>query len=149
MAKYIELKSFTVHGELITLKKLNKMAYDKEPTYGNGKICYIDLPSRDINESAAFYEIIFGWKKRVRGDGSVAFDDGVGQVSGTWRADRRPFTELGTLIHIMVDDIEASMMLIVENGGHIVRQVGEDAPEITAWFVDPTGNLLGLYQEPK
>ncbi len=128
--------------------KIMKMANNKVPTYGNGKICYIELPTRDIEESATFYEKIFGWMKRVRGDGSIAFDDGVGEVSGTWRTDRKPVVELGTLIHIMVDDIEATMMLIVENGGHIVRQVGEDAPEITAWFRDPTGNVLGLYQEP-
>ena len=28
------------------------------------------------------------------------------------------------------------------------HMVGADAPEITARFTDPYGNLLGLYQEP-
>jgi hypothetical protein len=27
---------------------------------------------------------VFGWKLRTRGDGAVAFDDGVGQVSGSF-----------------------------------------------------------------
>jgi uncharacterized protein len=150
MTKYIELQSFKFRIEMITLnKKLSNMAYDIEPTCGNGKICHLELPSRNIDESAAFYELIFGWKKRERDDGSVAFDDGVGQVSGTWRADRKLLKEPGTLVHIMFDNIEATMMLFVENCGQIVRQVGEDAPEITALFVDTTGNLPGLYQEPK
>jgi uncharacterized protein len=117
------------------------------PTFGNGKICYIELPSRNIDESSSFYNKVFGWMIRKRGDGSTAFDDSVGEVSGTWRTDRKPFIELGTLIHIMVDDIETTIKVITENGGKIVRPVGLDAPEITAWFNDPTGNVLGLYQE--
>jgi hypothetical protein len=34
--------------------------------------------------SVAFYRTVFGWSVRQRGDGSLAFDDGVGEVSGTW-----------------------------------------------------------------
>lgn len=30
------------------------METDNHPTFGNGKICYIELPSRDINESSFF-----------------------------------------------------------------------------------------------
>jgi hypothetical protein len=29
-----------------------------------------------------------------------------------------------------------------------VQPIGMDAPEITARFSDPAGNVLGLYQEP-
>ena len=47
----------------------------------------------------------------------------------------------------MVDDIEATIKLVTENGGTIVQPVGADAPEITARFSDPTGNILGLYEE--
>jgi predicted enzyme related to lactoylglutathione lyase len=117
------------------------------PTFGNGKICYIELPSRDINESSAFYKIVFGWEIRTRGDGSVAFDDTVNEVSGTWRTDRKSATELGLLVHIMVDDIEASIKAVIDNGGKIVQPVGMEAPEITARFSDPSGNILGLFQQ--
>lgn len=117
------------------------------PTFANGKICYIELPSRDINESASFYNKVFGWQIRTRGDGSVAFDDGVNEVSGTWRTDRKPATELGLLVHIMVDDIEATISTVIDNGGKIVQQVGMEAPEITARFSDPTGNILGLFRQ--
>lgn len=53
------------------------MEKHNHPTFGNGKICYIELPSRDIDESSLFYSKVFGWKIRTRGDGSVAFDDTV------------------------------------------------------------------------
>jgi hypothetical protein len=36
----------------------------------------------------------------------------------------------------------------VANGGEIVQLIGVDAPEITARFSDPAGNVVGLYQEP-
>jgi predicted enzyme related to lactoylglutathione lyase len=122
------------------------MTNNEEPHYGNGKICYLELPSRDIEESSSFYQAIFDWKVRRRGDGSIAFDDGVNEVSGTWRTDRKPTTEIGMLLHIMVDDIEITIKKIMERGGTIVRPLGLDAPEITAWFKDLSGNILGLYQ---
>ena len=117
------------------------------PHFANGKICYIELPSRDITESASFYKEVFDWNVRTRSDGSAAFDDGVGEVSGTWRTDRKPVAEVGLLVHIMVDDIEATIQKIITRGGTIVQPVGMDAPEITAWFRDLSGNILGLFQE--
>jgi len=30
----------------------------------------------------------------------------------------------------------------------VVQAIGADAPEITARFRDPAGNVLGLYQQP-
>ena len=118
------------------------------PTYGNGKICYVELPAGDVAASAAFYERIFGWQTRRRGDGSVAFDDGVGEVSGTWVTGRAPSSTAGMLVYVMVDDAEATVAAIRAAGGEIVQEIGGDAPEITARFRDPGGNVLGIYQEP-
>ena len=123
------------------------MSDSNHPTFANGKICYLEIPSKNINESSVFYNKVFGWGIRTRDDGSVAFDDGVGEVSGTWKTDRKTYTELGLLIYIMVDDIEASIKAVIENGGTIVQPVGMDAPEITARFSDPAGNIFGLFQE--
>jgi len=118
------------------------------PTYANGKICYIEIPATDIPRSVAFYQSVFGWKTRQRGDGAIAFDDGVGQVSGTWVTGRPPSENPGLLIYVMVDDINVTIEAIRANGGEIVQPVGVDAPEITARFRDPGGNILGLYQQP-
>ena len=118
------------------------------PTLGNGKVCYIEIPAIDVNQSSSFYKEVFGWRIRTRGDGSVAFDDGVGEVSGAWVLDRKPMTQVGLLIHIMVDSVAASIDAVIANGGIIVQPIGGDAPEITARFSDPAGNVLGLYQEP-
>lgn len=115
---------------------------------GNGKICYIEFPSTDIACSAGFYEKIFGWNVRKRGDGATAFDDAVGQVSGSWALGRPPHKTPGLMMYIMVDSVAATLEKIVANGGAIVQPIGADAPEITARFTDPSGNVIGLYQEP-
>lgn len=118
------------------------------PDIGNGKICYVEIPATNIAHSAEFYETVFGWHIRTRGDGASAFDDGVGQVSGTWVLNRQPSTDPGLLIYIMVDDAAATVQAITAAGGHITQPIGGDRPEITARFRDPAGNILGIYQEP-
>jgi hypothetical protein len=117
------------------------------PTLGNGKICYLEIPAVDVARSAEFYRRVFGWNIRRRGDGSVSFDDGVGEVSGVWVLGRPPATTPGLMVHIMVDSMDATLEAIVANGGEIVQPVGAAAPEITARFRDPGGNVMGVYQE--
>jgi len=118
------------------------------PTLTNGKICYIEMPAVDVPRSAEFYEKVFGWRIRKRGDGAVAFDDTTGQVSGAWVKGRPPAGAPGLLIYIMVDSVAATIDAVIKHGGEIVQPIGGDAPEITARFRDPAGNVLGLYQEP-
>ena len=118
------------------------------PTHANGKICYIEIPAKDIGQSAEFYRRIFGWHIRQRSDGHTAFDDAIGEVSGTWVLGRPPAANPGLLVYIMLDSVAATLDLVVAAGGKIVQPIGGDAPEITARFRDPGGNVLGLYQEP-
>ena len=119
------------------------------PTRANGKICYVEMPAYEIARSAEFYKAVFGWNIRQRGDGATAFDDGVGEVSGAWVVGRPSSVKPGLLIYIMVDSVEATIKKVIAAGGKIVQPLGADAPEITARFADPAGNVLGLYQEPK
>jgi len=118
------------------------------PTLGDGKICYIQIPTTDIARSADFYKRVFGWNVRQRGDGSTAFDDGVGEVSGEWVVGRPPASQPGLLVYIWVDSVAATLELILANGGAVVQGIGADAPETTARFRDPGGNVFGVYQEP-
>jgi predicted enzyme related to lactoylglutathione lyase len=102
----------------------------------------------DLSRSVLFYREVFGWGIRRRGDGSTAFDDAVGEVSGTWVAGRPPSREAGLLLYVMVDSVAATINAILAHGGELVQPIGADAPEITARFRDPAGNVIGLYQQP-
>jgi predicted enzyme related to lactoylglutathione lyase len=118
------------------------------PTLANGKICYIEIPAIDVRRSAEFYEKVFGWRLRQRGDGATAFDDTTGEVSGTWVVGRPPSSQPGLLVYIMVDSVAATIDAVIAHGGQLVQPIGADAPEVTARFRDPAGNVIGLYQEP-
>jgi len=117
------------------------------PTLANGKICYIEMPTTDIRRSAEFYKRVFGWNIRKRGDFSTSFDDTVGEVSGTWVTGRPPAARPGLLLYVMVDSVAAALDAIVANGGEWVQPIGGDAPEITARFRDPAGNVIGVFQQ--
>lgn len=113
------------------------------PTLANGKVCYIE-----IRRSADFYKEIFGWRIRRRGDDHTAFDDTTGEVSGTWVLGLTEASQPGLLLYIMVDSVTATVDAVIAYGGEIVQPLGVDAPEITARFLDPAGNVIGLYQHP-
>ena len=72
----------------------------------------------------------------------------AGEVSGTWVLGRPPAGRPGLLFYIMVDSVAATIDKVAANGGVLVQPIGADAPEITARFADPAGNVIGLYQEP-
>lgn len=61
---------------------------------------------------------------------------------------RKAWERPGILFHIMVDDAHSAVRSVAEHGGEIVQEIGVDAPEITARFRDPGGNVIGLYQQP-
>jgi predicted enzyme related to lactoylglutathione lyase len=114
----------------------------------NGKVCYIEMPAADIDRSAEFYASVFGWRIRKRRNGATAFDDTTGEVSGTWVLGRKAFAEPGLLFYIMVDSVAATLDTVIAHGGVLVQPIGADAPEVTARFRDPGGNIIGLYQDP-
>jgi uncharacterized protein len=118
----------------------------KHPTYGNGKICYLEIPALNIQVSADFYRQVFGWHIRSDNEGHASFDDGVMEVSGMWVLDRKPANDPGIVISIMVDSAEASMKLITAHGGKVVFSQKMDSGEHIAHFADPAGNLMGIYQ---
>ena len=115
--------------------------------YANGKICYLEIPAKDVEASADFYKNVFGWHIRKDDHGFISFDDAVGEVSGMWVKGPKPVSERGIIISIMVADAKTNIDLIVKHGGKIVKEINPDASEITAHFTDPAGNIFGIYQE--
>jgi predicted enzyme related to lactoylglutathione lyase len=118
------------------------------PTYRTGKICYIEIPAKDVTQSADFYNRVFGWQTRQRGDGSTAFDDTVNEVSGTWVLGRPVAAEPGLMVYIMVASAARAVEAIRSAGGEIVYDIDPRAREVVATFRDPGGNLIGIYQQP-
>ena len=86
---------------------------------------------------------------RQRGDGSTSFDDTVGAVSGTFVVGRPPATEPGFAVYIMVADACARpWRQCRRRAARSSGTVDPAAGEVFAWFKDPGGNTLGVYQQP-
>ena len=117
-------------------------------TSKHGKICYIELPTTDPQKSADFYRDIFGWNIRTRDDGTLSFDDTIGEVSGSFDLNKKAVPHPGFIVSIMVDDIRATIEKIQAFGCEITNPLGFHPTELIAHFRDPGGNILGLYQEP-
>lgn len=117
----------------------------------HGKICYFEIPASDVEASARFYADVFGWTIRTRGDGQRAFDDSTGAISGSWVAGRRPASEPGVVLYVMVDSIPGTLEEVQAAGGRVstpMTSLGASG-EAYATILDPAGNLIGLYQEPR
>jgi predicted enzyme related to lactoylglutathione lyase len=104
-----------LEGESPTRRGGSTMA----PTRANGKICYLEIPTADISRSVRFYQAVFGWQIRRRGDGATRFDDGVSEVSGAWVTGRPASPVPGLLLYVMVDSISATVAAVIAHGGRI------------------------------
>jgi uncharacterized protein len=119
------------------------------PTLGEGKLCYLQIPAVDVAESAEFYRAAFGWNIRTDGHASTSFDDGVGEVSGSWVTGRPPSGEAGLVLYVMVGDAAAAVARVEQSGGEIVRPLAREGDDLIAWFRDPAGNVMGIYEQPR
>jgi predicted enzyme related to lactoylglutathione lyase len=116
---------------------------------------WIEIRTRDAEETVRFYENVFGW--RVTGeataDGTAVwlFDTGGEprmqnlRRGGIWS---RPSDEsLGVVVYILVEDIEATLGKVTALGGKVVGPKAPQGSAYRAYFADPSGNVLGLWEE--
>ncbi len=114
------------------------------------RLCYLEIPAVDVHQSADFYEKVFGWNIRHRDTDRPSFDDATGNVSGAWVTGRSVAREPGLLPYIWVDGIDDVLARVRSEGGQVVEAAHRDHPDSGSWiatFLDPAGNLMGLYQE--
>jgi hypothetical protein len=109
------------------------------------EVRYLQLPASDIGASADFYHRALGWTSRARDDGSTAFDDSSGLVSGEWVTDREASGDTGVVVYVWVDHVDAALEQIVAAGGEVVLPRGQHGVIVFATFRDPAGNVLGVF----
>ena len=122
-----------------------------------GRVVHFEVPFDDAERATAFYGDVFGWQIMAMPEfdyhgvstGPVG-DQGMpaepGYIGGGMfkRQDGGPSMPVVT---IDVDDIDATLAEIEGKGGSTVQQkvpVGEMG--FAAYFKDPEGNVMGLWQ---
>lgn len=113
-------------------------------------ITWIELPSTDPRGTQAFYRDVFGWQvKTERADQYAEFDAGNGLGGGIYPVVTMP-PQGGITIYVYVESIRQAIERIEAYGGAAVGRV-EEVPGggHIAYFRDPAGNRLGLYESAK
>lgn len=113
----------------------------------------VEIPSADFSRAVKFYEAVFGVKLTVCDEcetEKMAFFSDFSvkpNVAVSWADGFRPSKD-GVLVHFPVDDIDATLQLVLSNGGGIVRpktKIEAEGMGYFALFTDSEGNTLGLY----
>jgi predicted enzyme related to lactoylglutathione lyase len=112
----------------------------------HGHLSYLEIPAVDAEQSAAFYEAIFGWAIRRRDSGDRSFDDPGGDLIGRWVACRAASREPGLLPYIYVDRIDSVVERIMTLGGEVIKPPYPEGDLWVATFRDPAGNVMGVWQ---
>ena len=112
----------------------------------HGHVSYLEIPAIDVEQSAAFYESVFGWQIHRRDSGHASFDDRSGALIGRWDRGRPVSREPGLLPFIYVEHINEIVERIVTQGGHIVKPPYAEGNLWVSTFRDPAGNLMGIWQ---
>ncbi|MBX5452293.1 MAG: VOC family protein [Thermogemmatispora sp.] len=110
-------------------------------------IIHLELPTRDRDASAAFYQAVFGWQiGRNSTHDYLYFEAQDGIRGGFPSPDDQGQREGEPLIYLASEDIEATLAAIEAHGGRcLIPKV--EIPGVLSWavFLDPAGNRLGLF----
>ncbi len=115
---------------------------------------WVEIRTRSTEKAAEFYENLFGWKviqkETVSGSDYWIFDTGDEprqdiRKGALWL--RPDDANLGVVVYIVVEDIETVLQKVTDLGGKVALSKAPQGPAFKAYFTDPDGNLLGLWQE--
>lgn len=122
-------------------------------------IVHFELPADDLDRAQAFYKDVFGWQVNAVPEFSYAIvqttevgDDQLpkkpGAINGGMLKREEPIT--APVITINVPSIDEALQKLAEKGGTGVRgkmPVGDMG--FAAYFKDPEGNIVGLWEDVK
>ena len=116
---------------------------------------WVEIWAKDAEETAGFYGRLFGWevirKESPEGSDYWIFDTGDEprvenlRRGGIWFRPGRE--DLGIVVYVVVDDIEATLESVTELGGEVVLSKTPQGPAFKAYFADPNGNVVGLWED--
>ena len=122
----------------------------------SGRVVHFEVPFDDGDRARGFYKEIFGWQLRempemrytmvTSGPSGDSGPTEAGFINGGMMA-RQGGPAQGPVIVVDVDSIDATLERIGSLGGSTVSgktPVGEMG--FAAYFTDPEGNVMGLWQ---
>lgn len=113
-----------------------------------GKINYVEIPSRDIEATKAFFTSAFGWSFVDYGPKYVAIEN-AGLDGGFFKSDKVVSTDNGSVLVVLYSsDLEATLENVRSAGGKVVQDIFSFPGGRRFHFSDPTGNEYAVWSEP-
>jgi predicted enzyme related to lactoylglutathione lyase len=119
-------------------------------------VIHFEIPADDPERAHAFYREAFGWQidampgmgyalVSTTAAGPTGRPAAAGEINGGMLRRQEPIT--APVITIGVDDIDATLPQIEKLGGTVVRgKTPVGTMGFSAYFTDPEGNVLGLWE---
>jgi predicted enzyme related to lactoylglutathione lyase len=114
------------------------------------RVIHFEVPTSDSAASVKFYENVLGWKI-TRWEGPMEYylvetgPEGEPGINGGLGGAANEFK--GTVNTVGVDDIDAVLKLVIENGGQIVMPRDEiPGVGLLAYVREPGGAVIGIIQ---
>jgi len=122
------------------------MATPKNP------VNWFEIPVNDLDRATSFYETVFGYDLELHDMGPLQMawfpmeDEGTGATGTLIKSDAYTPSHEGSMVYFSVDDIDATLEKINENGGKTINEkmsIGEHG--FVAHFEDSEGNRVALH----
>ncbi|MFC7422215.1 VOC family protein [Iodobacter arcticus] len=111
------------------------------------KINYIEMPSKDLNKSKAFFSTVFGWTFVDYGPEYCAFSN-EGIDGGFYQADLSISSHTGApLIVLYSSNLENSQAAVLAAGGTILKPIFSFPGGRRFQFNDPNGSEYAVWSE--
>lgn len=111
------------------------------------KINYLELPSKDIEASKAFFSAVFGWSFTDYGPEYTAFTN-AGIDGGFYKSTLSCSPENGSALIVFYSrDLEGTLSTIVSAGGTIKKQIYSFPGGRRFHFCDLNGNEYAVWSE--
>src|SRR5690606_12015816 len=112
------------------------------------KINYVEISSKDLELTKAFFASAFGWSFVDYGPEYVAIEN-AGIDGGFYKSDKVSSPEGGSILVVLYSsELETTIKKVTSSGGKVVQNIFDFPGGRRFHFTDPNGNEYAVWSEP-
>jgi uncharacterized protein len=109
-------------------------------------ICHFEIGCRDQAKTREFFSQLFDWKMEEMGPATmIRTGDAVGGHISALGHEPHNYT----IFYVKVEDVNAHLAKAISLGGKMLVPAVTIPSGTFAWFADPEGNTIGIFQDTK
>ncbi len=111
------------------------------------KINYLEIPTKHIPSTKAFFSAAFGWEFVDYGTDYSCFSN-AGIQGGFFTSDKTVSTLTGSVLVVLYSEhLENTLVRVVDSGGKVVRSIFPFPGGRRFHFSDPNGNEFAVWSD--